>query len=141
MRTLPPSLHYRLVLVVVAMRQMPMVLETAVIRIPLRFDVQCTALGLPQPAGEYRFHPTRKWRADWCFVAAKLMVEVEGGAWTNGRHTRGAGFVADLEKYAEATILGFRILRVTPQQVANGEAVELARRALVVACGAPRENP
>jgi hypothetical protein len=53
---------------------------------------------------------------------------VEGGAWSGGRHTRGAGFEKDLEKYAEALILGWRVLRVTPKQIADGSALTLVDR-------------
>lgn len=103
------------------------------IRIPLRFDVQCTALGLPEPAAEFRFHGTRKWRFDWAWPAQKLALEVNGGAFMKqgGRHTRGAGFRNDCEKLSEAAILGWRVLHVLPEQVGNGAAVELARRALL----------
>jgi len=39
-----------------------------------------------------------------------LAVEVDGGTWTGGRHTRGAGFEADCEKLNAAVIAGFRVL-------------------------------
>ena len=101
------------------------------IRIPLNFDVQCKGLGLPTPVAEFRFDATRRWRFDWCWPAQKLALEVEGGAFTGGRHTRGAGFVRDLEKYNAACVAGYRLLRVTPTQVQTGAAVELARLALL----------
>jgi very-short-patch-repair endonuclease len=83
------------------------------------------ALGIEKPVYEYRFHKTRKWRFDFCFVEAKLALEIEGGVWTNGRHVRGSGFIKDMEKYNQAAILGFRLLRVTPEQTQNGEALIL----------------
>ena len=100
------------------------------IRVELPFDVQCRGTGLPVPAAEFRFHPSRKWRVDWMFVDAKLAVEVEGGYAQAGRHTRAAGFLKDLEKYGELAILGYRLLRVTPRQVKSGEALRLVTRAL-----------
>lgn len=72
---------------------------------------------------EHRFHPKRRWRFDFCWPDQKLAVEVEGGTWGGGRHTRGAGYEADCEKYAEAMCLGWRVLRVTGTQVKRGEAV------------------
>ena len=51
-----------------------------------------------------------------------VAVEVEGGVWTGGRHTRGKGFEADCEKYNAATERGWRVLRVTPKMIADGRA-------------------
>ena len=90
-----------------------------------------TENGLPAGAvAEYRFHRQRKWRFDWAWPAEMLALEIEGGAWTGGRHTRGKGFLGDMEKYNTAVLAGWRILRVTPQQMASGEAGRLVRLAL-----------
>lgn len=93
---------------------------------------------------EVRFHPQRKWRIDvavaatgvvwpateWNIDDRAIAIEIDGGAWSRGRHVRGAGFVADLEKMNALTELGWRILRFTPQQVRNGEALAQIRRCL-----------
>lgn len=79
----------------------------------------CRAAGLPEPIPEYKFHPLRKWRADYCWPIHKVIVEIEGGAWTQGRHTRGAGFIADMAKYNAAELLGYSVLRYTPQQLGD----------------------
>ena len=81
------------------------------------------AMRLPEPTREYRFHPTRRWRLDFAWPDKKFGVEIEGGTWINGRHTRGSGFEADCEKYAEAMCIGWRILRVTGEQVKSGQAI------------------
>lgn len=85
---------------------------------------------IPTPRTEYRFHETRMWRADLCWPNdwPRLIVEIEGGAWIQGRHTRGAGFVGDMEKYNEAAIMGYRLLRFTPKQVKTGEALQVLER-------------
>lgn len=70
---------------------------------------------------EYKFHPTRKWRADFAIPQAKLLIEVEGGTWTQGRHTRGKGYQGDLEKYNAATVLGWAMLRFTTEQFEIGQ--------------------
>jgi very-short-patch-repair endonuclease len=100
------------------------------VRASLPLDRQCELAKLPKPEAEFRFHPTRRWRFDWAFRAESLAVEIEGGAWVGGRHTRGAGYVKDLEKYNCATLLGWRILRFTPQQVKSGEALNVLTEAL-----------
>lgn len=89
------------------------------------------AVGIPEPLREYRFDPKRRWRADFAWPELMLLVEVEGGHWTNGRHTRGAGFEADCEKYNEAALFGWRVLRVTGTHIKSGEALAWIVRALV----------
>ena len=90
----------------------------------LEFSDQLKYAGL-HPVYEYRFHKTRKWRFDWCFPWKMLAIEFEGGIWgaTAGRHNRGAGFLKDCEKYNEAAILGWRIIRITDLHVRNGEGL------------------
>ena len=66
---------------------------------------------------EHIFNPGRKWRIDFAIVDQKIGIEIEGGVWTNGRHTRGKGFIDDMEKYNAAVTLGWVILRFTPQDL------------------------
>lgn len=69
------------------------------------------------PIAEYRFHPVRRFRFDYAWLNALVAVEIEGGIYTNGRHTRGKGYKADMEKYNLATLLGWVILRYTPTDI------------------------
>lgn len=81
----------------------------------------CRLAGLPEPTPEYKFHPTRKWRADYAFLftTPRVLVEVDGGVWAQGRHTRGAGFIEDQRKLNAASLLGFTVLRYTPDRLAE----------------------
>lgn len=88
------------------------------------------AAKLPEPVREFKFHPVRKWRFDFCWPDKMLAVEVEGGVWSNGRHTRGNGFTEDCAKYNQATLRGWRILRFTPDAIESGEALEMIEKAL-----------
>jgi hypothetical protein len=90
----------------------------------------CRSMKLAEPTPEFRFHPTRKFRFDYAWPLHMLALEVEGGLWTNGRHSRGSGQLADLEKYSEAAILGWRLLYCTPDQLRNGVALDRIVRAL-----------
>ena len=83
-------------------------------------------------AREYRFAPPRRWRFDFAAIemGRNLAVEVEGGSFVAGRHSRGAGFEKDAEKYNEAALLGWTVLRVTPKMVDDGRAIALIKRAL-----------
>jgi very-short-patch-repair endonuclease len=40
----------------------------------------------------------RRWAADFCWPSQRLIVEVDGGTWTGGRHVTGSGYHKDLEK-------------------------------------------
>ncbi|MCU4409655.1 endonuclease domain-containing protein [Acinetobacter oleivorans] len=73
---------------------------------------------------EYKFHPKRKWRADFLITGTKILVEVEGGIWSGGRHTRGKGYIGDMEKYNSAAMMGFTVLRFSTEQVKSGLAVQ-----------------
>ena len=73
---------------------------------------------------EFKFHAKRKWRADFHITGKKLLVEVEGGIWSGGRHTRGKGYLGDMEKYNAATVMGYRVIRFSTEQVKSGLAVQ-----------------
>ena len=69
---------------------------------------------------EHRFHDTRKWRFDFALPEWLIAIEVEGGVFTQGRHTRGTGFTNDLLKYNAAVTLGWVVLRYTTGQINMG---------------------
>ena len=98
------------------------------------FDVLCRALGLPVPLGEYQFALVlgRHWRFDWAWPAQRVALEVEGGAFTQGRHTRGKGFIEDMDKYNAAQLAGWIVLRVTPTILPAATTVEMVRVALAL---------
>lgn len=87
------------------------------------------ATGL-QVVPEHRFHPVREWRFDFFLPAARVAIEVEGGVWTEGRHTRGKGYLADCEKYNEAQVMGFKVLRFTPDQLLSRKAISIIKQAI-----------
>jgi len=91
---------------------------------------QIRAVGLPEPEQEYRFHPVRKWRFDFAYPDKLIGIEVEGGTWVKGRHTRGQGFENDCEKYNEAAMLGWKVLRYTGKTINSGEAINQIEKAL-----------
>lgn len=92
---------------------------------------------------EYRFHSDRKWRFDFAIPERHIAIEIEGGTFGNvvvcnhcglkvgrrgkngmltyvregGRHSRGAGYARDREKYNMAQVLGWRVLCFTTEQV------------------------
>jgi hypothetical protein len=62
---------------------------------------------------EHKFHPTRKWRADIAIPTLKALIEVEGIMSAKSRHTTITGFTNDCEKYNQAQIIGWKVLRYT----------------------------
>ena len=44
-------------------------------------------------------------------------MEIEGGIWTKGRHTRGKGFLADIEKYNALSERGILLFRVPANEI------------------------
>ena len=91
------------------------------------------AMRLPAPQREFRFHPERRWRFDFAWPDRKVAMEVEGGVWSGGRHTRGAGFEGDCEKYNIAVLAGWKVLRVTARHIKSGAALEWLESSLTSA--------
>ncbi len=83
-----------------------------------------TTAHLSQGVAEHRFAEPRRWRFDVAWPDAKLAVEIDGGVFAGGRHSRGYGYRADLEKLNCATLLGWRVLRFLPEQVRSLECLE-----------------
>jgi len=72
---------------------------------------------------EVRFHPVRRWRFDFAHPSTLVAIEIEGGTWVGGRHTRPAGFHKDCEKYNTAALNGWTVFRLTPQMI-TGDFIE-----------------
>lgn len=95
------------------------------------FTVLCRSdLGI-ECVKEYRFHNTRKWRFDFAIPEHKIAIEVEGGVWTGGRHTSPKGFLGDMEKYNTATVMGWRVLRTTPDKLLTNETLTMIENAIL----------
>ena len=62
--------------------------------------------------------------------AQQLLDEVEGGVFSEGRHTRGMGFMKDMEKYNNAVMLGWRIVRCTPTTLCKISTFEMIKKCI-----------
>lgn len=91
------------------------------------FEQGLIASGLTGYEREFRFHPTRRWRFDYCWPDLRIAVEIEGATWSGGRHTTGSGFRADCEKYNHAQKCGYVVFRFTGDMVKSGEAITWIR--------------
>jgi len=84
----------------------------------LKLEVQMK----PKEAVFSKIMPTkRKFRADYYLPAQKIILEVNGGQFSDGRHTRGGkGYENDLVKSNLASLNGFFYLQYTYQMLATG---------------------
>lgn len=78
----------------------------------------------------HKYSHERDWRFDFAWPAQRIAVEVEGGTWQGGRHTRGRGYEDDCEKYNRAAELGWRVFRFTEGMLLDGRARETLERVL-----------
>lgn len=92
------------------------------------FALQLRAAHITGWEREYRFDKIRRWRFDFAWPDLLLAVEIEGGVYTNGRHTRGSGFVADCDKYEAALLAGWTVYRCTTAMIKNGRALDTAEK-------------
>ena len=78
---------------------------------------------------EFPFHPGRKWRADFAHIGSRTLIEIEGGIFQpgGGRHNRGVGYAKDAEKYLEALLAGWTVIRLTSKQLEIGIIERIAQ--------------
>ena len=98
-------------------------------------------LGEVPPVQELQFAlPSREWKFDLAWPEARVALEVDGGVFMpgGGRHTRGAGFREDQAKTNAAALLGWRVLRILPEQLDKSSTAAMVAQALRLArTGAP----
>lgn len=89
----------------------------------LELAMQLKAVGIPFER-QYVYAPPRKFRADLAFPAHRLLVEVVGGVYTRQAHGSISGILKDIERLNHATRAGWLMMRVTPDHVRSGEAIQ-----------------
>ena len=94
------------------------------------FAQQLDALRLTGYLREYPAVKGRKFRFDFCYEDARLLIEINGGTFTKGAHSTGTGIRRDYEKNNLAQLAGWRCLMFDSEMVRSGEAVEIVRKAL-----------
>lgn len=63
---------------------------------------------------QYEFNPHRKFASDYAITALKVLIEYEGGIFMpRGGHNSPSGIQRDIEKYALAESMGYRVIRLT----------------------------
>lgn len=112
-----------------------------------KLSLQITLAGLPEPEREYRFNAhlvglgkgikqrlkdagLKDTRFDFAWPDLMIAVEIEGGGWIGGRHTRGKGFEDDLRKYDAAMNQGWTVYRCSGAMVKEGVAINTIEKLL-----------
>jgi hypothetical protein len=95
-----------------------------------KFEHLWTEWGGPALTKEYKFSAARRWRLDYYIESAsgskRFGIELEGGLYSGGRHSRPAGYRGDIEKYNAAAMAGITVLRLGTGQVDAAHVAEIA---------------
>ncbi len=84
-----------------------------------------------EPVCEYKFHPKRRWRFDFAYPEHMVAIEVEGLVYKGkSRHTTVSGYKGDIEKYNEAAILGWKVIRFSQDQLTKSSTFDTIKRAI-----------
>ena len=77
--------------------------------------------GLPVPVSEYVFASNRRFRLDYAYPSHRVGIEVEGGIWRRGggAHSHPTNILRDIEKHNLLVLLGWRVIRATPDKFAD----------------------
>jgi len=85
---------------------------------------------IPTPERQFQYAKGRKLRADFAWPDHRLLLEVQGGIYSKQAHGSITGILADIDRSNAAVLNGWRMLRVTPEMVRSGQALELIRAAM-----------
>lgn len=94
-----------------------------------QFCVTLEALCGCEVIKEHRFHSKRQWRFDYAIVELRIALEKQGGLFIQGRHSRGAGYVNDMDKFNEAQLLGWRVFQCQPTELLT-KGLETLKKAI-----------
>jgi hypothetical protein len=93
-----------------------------------KFEHLWAEWGGPALTKEYKFSAARRWRLDYYIERGdvRIGVELEGGLYSGGRHSRPEGYRNDIEKYNAAAMAGITVLRLGTGQVDAAHVAEIA---------------
>jgi hypothetical protein len=82
-----------------------------------KFELLWRSLGGGELKKEHKFAEGRRFRFD--YFTSGVAIELEGGVWVRGRHTRPSGFLNDMEKYNLAASMGILVFRVPSHDIST----------------------
>jgi hypothetical protein len=77
----------------------------------------------PHMEAEFQFHPTYRYRFDYCWKCWGVAVDIQGGIYINRKKGRGSGHVSiagmerDMMKINLAQSLGWIMLQISPNKI------------------------
>jgi hypothetical protein len=99
-------------------------------------DATWQTYGIPIPEREYRFCE-RRWRLDFAWTwfkpgvgLEKMALEIDGGLFIRGAHSRGKDIIGDHEKANAAVLKGWRLFRCSPAAIKDGSIFKILRQAM-----------
>jgi very-short-patch-repair endonuclease len=97
----------------------------------------------PPPEREHKFHPERRWRFDFAWPQIGLAIEIQGGTFVGGRHSRGPAQHSEYDKHNAAVALGWRVLTFDAKHLSKAninDALELVEEAIWATPDVPAEQ-
>lgn len=61
---------------------------------------------------KFQFKSTKHWRFDFHLIEHRILVEISGGPWSGGRGGKLANKAWGLDRYDDATEMGFTVVRL-----------------------------
>lgn len=89
--------------------------------------------GIESGVPEYSFapfvdgKPVRSWKFDMAWPERRVAVEIDGGTFAGGRHTRGQGHAQDAHKRNVAQCMGWKVIVLTGRDKWRGRAARIVR--------------
>ncbi|MDM8174792.1 hypothetical protein QT327_10555 [Olivibacter sp. 47] len=76
---------------------------------------------------EFYFAVERQYRIDYAIPTHKIAIEVDGGIWMKGNsgHSSGTGIKRDMEKGNLLQSMGWRLIRVQPNELLTDSTLKL----------------
>lgn len=71
---------------------------------------------------QFKFHPDRRWKADFRILGFDILVEINGGIFLRGgggRHNRGAALENEYTKLNAAQVLGYKVFIAGPNMLGS----------------------
>jgi len=73
----------------------------------------------PDPVAQCRFHPDKGWIYDYCWIDKLLALDIQGGGFVMGAHSREGGMTNDYYKHNAAVLMGWRPLLASRTMILN----------------------